>query len=101
MTSYSAIEEFGALAIVIVLAALGGIFLGALAGFKIPKIGKYGGKAVKPVCTLIVIPPLTGMIIMGCVTRNCFGEVVKPYNNAWAQWIRMCCLAILLVRGGL
>ena len=38
---------------------------------------------------------------MGSIARNCFGNVVKPYNNAWAQWVRTCCLAILLVRGGM
>jgi hypothetical protein len=41
------------------------------------------------------------MIVMGCIVRNFFGDVVLPYNNAWAQWIRTCCLAVLLVRGGM
>jgi hypothetical protein len=41
------------------------------------------------------------MIIMGCIVRNFFGDVVLPYNNAWAQWVRTCCLAVLLVRGGM
>lgn len=72
-----------------------------LAGFKIPKVGKFPGLTVKPLITKIHIPPIIGMIIMGCVVRNCFGDAVKPYNSDWAQWIRSCCLAILLVRGGL
>lgn len=41
------------------------------------------------------------MIIMGCIARNFFGDVMKPYNNAWAQWVRICCLGILLTRGGM
>ena len=38
---------------------------------------------------------------MGCIVRNTFGDVVKAYPSTWAQWIRTCCLAMLLVRGGL
>ena len=41
------------------------------------------------------------MIIMGCIARNFFGEAVVAYNNEWAQYIRSCCLALLLIRGGL
>lgn len=41
------------------------------------------------------------MIVMGCVVRNFFGKSVEPYNSTWAQWIRTCCLGILLVRGGM
>jgi hypothetical protein len=82
-------------------AGLLGIVLGLISGFKFPKIGNWGGCEVKPLCKVIKIPPLIGMIIMGCVVRNTFGDVVKPYPNVWAQWIRSCCLAVLLVRGGL
>lgn len=41
------------------------------------------------------------MIVFGCIARNYFGSVVKPYNNDWAQWFRVCCLGILLARGGM
>jgi len=41
------------------------------------------------------------MIFMGCIARNFFGKPVEAYNNDWAQWLRSCCLAILLTRGGL
>jgi Kef-type K+ transport system membrane component KefB len=70
-------------------------------GFKVPSIGKFKGFEVKPILGKVRIPPIIAMIIMGCIVRNFFGEVVQPYNSEWAQWIRMCCLAILLVRGGL
>lgn len=99
--TYSIGEQFGALALVIILSAAAGVLLGALAGFEVPKVGRFPGLKVKPLLTKLRIPPIIGMIIMGCVVRNAFGAVMKPYNNEWAQWIRMCCLAILLVRGGL
>lgn len=99
--SYSIGEQIGALALVIILSAVAGVILGMLGGFKIPAIGKFKGITVAPILTKLRIPPIIAMIIMGCVVRNTFGDVVKPYNNDWAQWIRMCCLAILLVRGGL
>ncbi len=38
---------------------------------------------------------------MGCIARNFFGKSVEAYNNEWAQWLRSCCLAILLTKGGL
>jgi Kef-type K+ transport system membrane component KefB len=86
---------------VIGLTAIAGCLLGALGGFEIPKIGPFPGYKVKPILSKLRIPPIIAMIIMGCIVRNTFGDSVKPYNNDWAQWIRMCCLAILLVRGGL
>ena len=72
-----------------------------LEGFSIPSIGSFKGYTVKPMTSKVRIPPIIAMIVMGCVVRNFFGEVVKPYKSEWAQWIRSCCLAILLVRGGL
>ena len=47
------------------------------------------------------IPPVIGMIILGCIARNFFGDVVKPFPRVWAQWIRMCVLGTILTRGGL
>ena len=38
---------------------------------------------------------------MGCVGRNYFGEVTKPFPNNWAQWCRMSILGIILTRSGL
>ena len=33
--------------------------------------------------------------------QKLFGDAVAPYDSAWAQWVRTCCLGILLTRGGL
>ena len=41
------------------------------------------------------------MILMGCIARNFFGSATASFPSVWAQWIRMCCLGIVLVRGGL
>jgi NhaP-type Na+/H+ or K+/H+ antiporter len=49
----------------------------------------------------IQIPPILVMIIIGCIARNYFGDVMKPFNNKWAQWLRTCCLGIILTRGGM
>jgi Kef-type K+ transport system membrane component KefB len=99
--TYTIGEEFGAIALVIVLSAAGGAILGMLNGYTFPNIWPFKGYVLKPILKKIHIPPIIMMIIMGCVVRNFFGDVVLPYNNAWAQWVRTCCLAILLVRGGM
>jgi hypothetical protein len=72
-----------------------------LNGYTFPNFWPFKGYVLKPILTKIHIPPIIMMIVMGCVVRNFFGEVEVPYNNVWAQWIRTCCLAILLVRGGM
>ncbi len=99
--TYTVGEQFGAIALVIFLTAVGGAFLGMMNGYTFPKFKPFNGYVLKPVFGKIHIPPIIMMIVMGCVVRNFFGDVVKPYNNAWAQWVRTCCLAILLVRGGM
>lgn len=58
--------------------------MGALEGFTIPKFGRFQAYTVKPILTKVKIPPIIAMIIMGCIVRNFFGEVVKPYNSDWA-----------------
>lgn len=62
----------------------------------------------------IRIPPLVGMIIMGCVARNVFlfnkynpdlQEGEEPnldcFSDDWAYWVRQCCLSVILMIGGL
>ena len=65
-----------AIAIVILVAAAGGIFMGMLAGFKLPNIKPFNGKVVEPILKKIHIPPIIAMIVMGCVARNFFGDIV-------------------------
>ncbi len=67
------------------IAAIGGLAIGMFGGFKIPGFGKfYQGFEVKPILTKIRLPPIVGMIIMGCVGRNYFGSLTKPFPNEWA-----------------
>lgn len=50
----------------------------------------------------ITIPPLIGMIVLGCLARNIIPpSVMDHYNDSWASYIRMVCLAVILLRGGL
>ena len=35
------------------------------------------------------------------LSKNLIGELMKPYPNIWAAWIRNCVFAILLVSAGL
>eukprot|EP00347_Sterkiella_histriomuscorum_P019238 403342411 len=94
-------EQFGALILLIFVSGIAGICLGLLGGFKFPQFWKFPGYTLKPVIKGIVIPPLIAMLIMGCIVRNYFGEIVIPYPQPWTGWIRGFCLCILLCRGGL
>ena len=66
------------------------------------KSGKVGPIKIKPCLTSIEIPPLVGMIIFGCLARNFLGPgYMEHYPDNTASWIRMVCLSIILLRGGL
>ena len=53
-------------------------------------------------CRTIIIPPLVGMLIFGCIARNFFGDYVNRYYPlSWAEWSRKFTLCIILLRGGL
>lgn len=99
---YTMGEQVGAFILIIFLATIGGMALGALNGFTIPAFGKWIKRyEVKPCLTKIRLPPIVAMIIMGCVGRNYFGKVTAGFPNDWAQWCRMSILGIVLVRSGL
>jgi Kef-type K+ transport system membrane component KefB len=66
------------------MAAVGGAIIGGLSGFTLPAFKPFSGKVVPPLLKFVQIPPLTAMIVMGCIARNFFGDVVKPYNSTWA-----------------
>ncbi len=74
-------EQFGAIALVIFLSAVGGLLLGSLNGFQLPNFKPFNGKKVPAILGKVHIPPIIAMIVMGCVVRNTFGQVVKPYNS--------------------
>ena len=78
---------------------MGGYIIKFIYGITLPN-----GKAIKPLfkCKAIIIPPLVGMLIFGCVARNCFGDFFMDYYPLiWAEWSRIICLSIILLRGGL
>ena len=70
-------------------------------GYKCPKIKPFNGKKVEPCSETLKIPPLLGMIIFGCIARNFFGDYMDNYNNQWGVYIRMGCLSIVLLEGGM
>lgn len=67
------------------MSTIGGLLCGALLGFKIPKVGKlYPGYQVKPLFKAVRIPPIIGMLILGCIARNFFGESTQAFPKIWA-----------------
>lgn len=99
--TYSLSEKVGAISIIIIVSGMAGALLGLAGGFWLPKFGKYGGFNIKPLLRHFTLPPLVGMIIMGCIARNWFGPATVPFPDAWASIIRNICLSLLLIRGGL
>lgn len=83
--------------IIVAFACIGWGFLALFRGFTIP----FTSKKVKALCTTVQIPPLVGMIIMGCIARNFLGDYMEYYPNIWASHIRTICLSVILLRGGL
>ncbi len=94
-------EKLGALLLIAFCAAIGGFLVQLLAGIKTQRVGCIPPINIRSICTKVTIPPLVGMIIFGSIARNSFGSVVEPYPDDWAGWIRMLCLSVILLRGGL
>ena len=89
--------------IVGLFALVGGLLIKLLGGMKCPKSPCCKkGCELKPILTKITIPPLVGMIIFGCLARNILPtSFTDDYNDVWAGYIRMVCLGVILLRGGL
>lgn len=50
----------------------------------------------------IKMPPLVGMIIFGCIARNFLcNEYMQHYPTDLAATLRIICLSVILLRGGL
>jgi NhaP-type Na+/H+ or K+/H+ antiporter len=80
----------------------GGVLFAILSGGIDFKIGKIGPVQIKPLLSKIVIPPLVGMIIFGCLARNFLcGWYMDVYPDKYAGEIRSICLSIILMRGGM
>jgi hypothetical protein len=95
-------ERILALVVVVALASVGGMIIQvAMRGLDL-KTGKIGPIKMKPLLTAIQVPPLVGMIIMGCLARNFLCEsYMQHYPEYVATWIRNICLSIILLRGGM
>lgn len=85
----------------LLLSTAGGIVVGMLNGFTIPRFWKFPGYRVKPLFSKFAIPPLIGMIVMGSVTKNYIGNFVNTYNGNWSQFVINCVVGILFTKGGL
>lgn len=98
MDSKDVFLSIAALLIVIVFSTLGYLII-----HLITKVQKnYHENKKSSWAISFAIPPLIGMIILGCFARNVIpGEVMDHYNETWASYIRMICLAVILLRGGL
>jgi len=95
-------ERILALVAVILLAAIGGIVMQVLFFGLDIKSGKVGPYNFKPITSKLTVPPMVGMIIVGCLVRNyeCVGYM-QYYPDYYASWIRAICLSIILLRAGL
>lgn len=87
--------NLGALLIVVLFSLCGGAVAAVLNGFNIGKI-KW-----KPLLGSVKIPALVVMILFGAVGRNFWSWERNAYNDTWATYIRMFCLMVILLRGGL
>lgn len=94
-------DSFGALALLYVLAAIGGDTLYFLKhGFT---IGRF---ACKGVMKSLEIPPLVtskqiGMLWMGFLAGNAIRDVMSDLDKKWPPYIQNLALCIILVRSGL
>ena len=77
------------------------MIIGILEGYTIKKCWFIPEVKIPPLITTIKVPPLLGMMIMGCIIRNFFGDLMLAYPAPWTSWMRACCLGMLLTRGGL
>ena len=95
-------QQVGSLALIVILSAIGGTLFGMMGGFAVPALGKITkGFKVSPLFEHIRFPPVVGMIVFSCIARNFFGSTVNAFPTVWAQYIRMCAVAVFLTRGGL
>jgi len=88
-------ENVLSLLIVVIFALIGGLLTAGLNGYNFWKI------KTKPLLGPVKIPPLVIMILCGAIARNMFDWQREAYNDVWASYIRMFCLMVILLRGGL
>ena len=91
----------GALAIVVIVAAFGGLAVSLINGLNIPAFKSFKGFKMRPVSKHVTIPPLVGMLLLGFITRNYVPKPMPSFPSLWANYIRQICLCLLMLRGGL
>ena len=95
-------QQLTALLVVVLCATVGGIIIQILMRGILFESGSVGPVRIKACLTSIQIPPLVGMILAGCLARNflCY-DYMQHYPEVTASWIRIVCLSIILLRGGM
>ena len=77
---YTLAEELLDMTIVILFSVLGGVLISLIGGCNLEKSWYFPFNIkLKPLMTTVVIPPLLGMVVFGCLARNTFGREVVAY----------------------
>jgi solute carrier family 9B (sodium/hydrogen exchanger), member 1/2 len=83
-------------------ATIGGVLIQILMQGVTFTSGKVGPVTIPRALKKIAIPPLVGMIIFGCLARNFLPQTAMThYPDQNAGYIRLICLSVILLRGGL
>ena len=91
-----------ALLVVVLCATVGGILVQILMRGILFESGSVGPVRIKACLTSIQVPPLVGMILAGCLARNFLCTAyMQHYPEVTASWLRIVCLSIILLRGGM
>ena len=90
---------------VIINSTLGGLIVQYITrGFELTS-GSFGPIRMKSWIASVQIPPLVGMIVAGCLTRNMFHylfeDFMQHYPDKVASFIRTICLSFILLRVGM
>lgn len=82
-------------------AAFGGILTDMLHGYKFSWPFNILINETKPIITKFIIPDLLGQLVFGFLVMNLFPKLMEDYNSKWSEYIRMVCLTVILLRGGM
>ena len=88
-------ENILALLFVVLFAVIGGLIAKIINGCKCWKL------KIPHLLGPVRIPALVVMILFGAVARNLFTWERDAYNDLWASYIRIVCLMVILLRGGI
>ena len=88
-------ENILAILFVAAFALVGGLIFAVINGINLGRIKTPG--LLGPV----KLPPLVAMILFGAVARNMFTWESEAYHDPAASYVRIVCLMVILLRGGL